>query len=176
MVMLQVLKIEAIGQLYAKHKVFFYRQIMKNNVTQEILKFLQCHYETCSAPVESLVKQLRILSGVVKDENCLTNLKVTIVKIEEIYKCANKGLLDSIEFIIQNTMKNSNYVEMIKFLESFLNYKKYANKPLYVVYNWLTNAHPQEGEADGSWELQQGLNPDDTILGIACNTGRNVDM
>ena len=73
-------------------------------------------------------------------------------------------------------MKNTNYIEMIKFLKSFLNYKNYANKPLHDFYNWLTNAHPQEGEADGSWELQQGLNPDDTILGIACNTGRNVDM
>ena len=44
----------------------------------------------------------------------------------------------------------------------------------YVVYNWLTNGDSQKGESGGSWELQQGLNPDDTILGIACNTGRNV--
>ena len=69
-------------------------------------------------------------------------------------------------------MKDNNYVEMIKFLESFLNYKNYVKEPVYVVYNWLTNVDPQEGEADGSWELQQGLNPDDTILGIACSTGR----
>ena len=71
-------------------------------------------------------------------------------------------------------MKDNNYVEMIKFLESFLNYKNYVKEPVYVVYNWLTNVDPQEGEADGSWELKQGLNPDDTILGIACNTGRNL--
>jgi len=42
---------------------------------------------------------------------------------------------------------------------------------LYVGYNWLENFGAQEGEASGSWELQQSLNPDDTILGIACNTG-----
>ena len=71
-------------------------------------------------------------------------------------------------------MKDNNYIEMINFLESFLNYKKYVKEPFYVVYNWLTNVDSQKGESGGSWELQQGLNPDDTILGIACNTGRNV--
>ena len=118
-----------------------------------------------------MVKQLKILNRVVKEVNCLVNLKTTINKIEKIYKCENKGLLDSIEFIILNTMKNNIYVEMIKFLESFLNYKNYVKEPLYVVYNRLTNFDVQEGEACGSWELQQGLNPDDTILRIACNTG-----
>ena len=113
-------------QLYAKQKIFFYRKILKNNVTQRILEFLHGHYETCTAPVESLVKQLRILNGAVKDINCLVNLKTTRNKIEKIYKCKNKGLLESIEFIILNFMKNNNYAEMIKFLESFLNYKTYV--------------------------------------------------
>ena len=76
------------------------------------------------------------------------------MKIEKIYMCENKGLLDLIDFIIKNSMKDNNYVELRKFLESFLNYKNYVKEPVNVVYNWLTNADPQEEEADGSWELQ----------------------
>ncbi len=63
---------------------------------------------------------------------------------------------------------------MNKFLECFLNYKNYVKEPLYVVYNRLTNFDVQEGEACGS--KSQGLNPDDTILGIACNTGWNMEF
>jgi len=33
------------------------------------------------------------------------------------------------------------------------------------LYRWLANFG-----ASGSWELQQSLNLDDTILGIACNS------
>ena len=54
-------------------------------------------------------------------------------------------------------MKDNNYVEMIKFLESFLNYRNYVKEPLYFVYNWLTNVDSQEGESGGSWELQKGF-------------------
>ena len=63
-------------------------------------------------------------------------------------------------------MKDNKYVEIIKFLDSLLNYRYYNNRPLYVVDNWLTAVGPQEGEAGGTWELQKCLNPDDSILGV----------
>jgi len=61
-----VLKVEAIGQLYARCKIFFYQQIFENSVTQRILEFLHGRYKKFTAPVEFLNKQLRILNGVNK--------------------------------------------------------------------------------------------------------------
>jgi len=44
----QALKVEAIGRFYAQHKIFFYRKILKNSVTQRIPELLRGHYETCT--------------------------------------------------------------------------------------------------------------------------------
>ena len=61
-------------------------------------------------------------------------------------------------------MKDNKYIEMIVFLYSFLKYINFSNKQLYFVYNWLTDVDPQEGNANGIWELQQCLIPDDSIF------------
>ena len=172
----QVLRVESMRQLYAKHKIFFYRQIRCNSVTNAIFESLQGHYEHCKAPMDSLVDQLRKINVLTGDANCLLDLNGTIKMIEKLYKCVNNGLMDSLNFLITNTLKTNNYIDMIRCLESFLNYQNYANRPLYVVYNWLPALDPQEGEANGSCGLQQGLNPDDSILGIACESiGRPVN-
>ena len=51
----QAMKIEAIGQLYAKHKIFFLKQIKDNSETQQNVRVsIQGHYEnvqsTCRFP------------------------------------------------------------------------------------------------------------------------------
>ncbi len=59
-------------------------------------------------------------------------LNGTIEKIEKLYKCMNNGLMDSLNFIITNNLKLSDFIDMIKGMKCFLNYRNYTIEPLYV--------------------------------------------
>ena len=117
----QVLKIESMEQLYAKHKIFCYRQIKNNQMTSEILNYLRQHYENNVISEHSFVKQLRKVDEQINSTDCCSNTKDSIKKIEQLYKCENTGLTDSLKFIIEY----KSYIELIKQLELILNYKNY---------------------------------------------------
>ena len=166
----QVLKIESMMQLYAKHKIFFYRQIKCNSVTNAVFVWLHCHYKKSKASIESLIDQVNKISKQLKVDNCLANIQDTIKKIELMDKCVNKGLMDSINFLITNTIKDNEYKKMIESLNVFLNYQNYKDKPLYVVYSWLPEQDTLGGRTSGSWEEQRDLEPGDSIVGIVYET------
>ena len=119
----QVLKVESMKQLYYKHKIFMYKQVVNNTVSSEIFFFLKDYYDGIKA-VDSLIKQLKEVEVSTKTEDSLSDLKKTMKKIEGLNICQNKGLLDSIDF---NT-KMTNYIEQKNLMESFLRYKNFVDK------------------------------------------------
>ena len=168
----QVLKVESMKQLYSKHKLFMYKQVMNNAVTSEVFAFLREHYVGNKSPVDSLITQLKEVGVLTKTEDCLADLRGTMKKIESLNKCMNKGLLDSIDFITKMT----NYIEQKKLMESFLRYENFVDKPVYVRCIWLPGTDPEDGVGIESWEFQQSLNPGDSVCEVAClNIGMTVD-
>ena len=81
-----------------------------------------------------------------------------IKKIENLNSCDNKGLTDSINFIITETSKQNNYIDMIKCLDILLNYQNYAKNPLYFINN-VPILSSLQGESDGDLGIQQILDP-----------------
>ena len=165
----QVLKVESMKQLYYKHKIFMYKQVVNNTVSSEIFFFLKDHYDGIKAPIDSLIRQLKEVEVSTKTEDSLSDLKKTMKKIEGLNICQNKGLLDSIDFITKMT----NYIEQKNLMESFLRYENFVDKPLYLRCNWLPGSDPNGGMVVGNWELQLSLNPGDSVCEVACF---NMDM
>ena len=125
-----VLRIESINELYLKHKIFFYKQIIKNDLTISIFNFLEEHYKNKKSCDDSFVKQIQMVNKSIETENCLLNLKETIRKIENIFVCSNLGLTDTIKFIIIDFEKNRNFDNMKYLLSNFLNYNNYLDQNL----------------------------------------------
>ena len=139
-------------------------------VTNTVFESLRVYYKRYKAPIESLNNQLKKIGKQLNIEDCLININSTINKIESLYKCVNKGLVDSIDFLITNTKNDNKYKEMITCLEGLLCYQNYVDKELYVVYNWVPAHDASEERIYGSWHEQRGLEPGDSILGIVCQT------
>ena len=120
------LHIESIQQLYYKHKVFFIKQIYKNELTFNTFNYLLEYYKNTKINCKnSFIKQIFDLNILINVENCLDNLCDTIKKIESMFVVENKGLLDSIQFVIDCFSNNRNYIEMRKLLNILLNYEFY---------------------------------------------------
>ena len=138
------------------------RQVRNNTLTQEIFEFLQIAYNDKKASNESLVAQLEAVGNLIKKEHYLTNHKETIKNIEEIFAFTNIGILHSIKFII-NILS---YIDQKRLLEMYLNYENYANKPLFIVNNWLSVEDLEDGGTIVGWKSQQSLNPDNLMCGL----------
>jgi hypothetical protein len=121
------IKIESIEQLYFKHKLFFYKQICKNNISFSLFEYLDRYYsiENNSNNKNTFFKQLndvKEFSGIIDVKE---NLNETIKVIEIKSKCLNAGLIDSLLFIMNNLKFTRDYVEMISLLTGLLDYKCY---------------------------------------------------
>ena len=121
------LRIESIQQLYYKHKIFFVKQIYKNELTFNIFNYLIEYYRVATSK-NSFIKQIYEINNVISVNNCLENLKESIKKIEELFNIVNLGLLNSIQFVINFFYTNRNYIEMYKSLNTLLNYENYRTK------------------------------------------------
>lgn len=163
--LLQVLKVESVRQLYNKHKIFMYKQAMNNSVTSEILEFLYEHYTYNKPPASSIIAQLREVETLIKIENCTLDLKTTIQKIENMNKCQNIGLLDSIEFINKNI---TCYVQKKKLLEMLLNYENFTHKQEYLMLTWLPEKDPENLTLGVGEELWWSLDPGGSFCESAC--------
>ncbi len=88
----------------------------------------------------------------------------TMKKIEGLNICENKGLLDSIDFITKMT----NYIEQKNLMESFLRYKNFVDKTLYLRCSRLPGSDPNEGMVIGDLKLQLSLNLGNSVCEVAC--------
>ena len=120
-----VLKIESINELYLKHKIFFYKQVVKNDLTNSLFSFLREHYKSHKACDDCFTNQVQSVNKAIGSEDCLVNIKETIKNIENLFICNNCGLLDSIKFILNNFELNRNFIELKFLLNNLLNYNNY---------------------------------------------------
>ena len=73
------LRIEHFEQLYLKHKIFFLKQIAKNELTRTIFSFLNNHYNVSNLPRASFSYQLKQVADITRVVatiyNCGSQLK-----------------------------------------------------------------------------------------------------
>ena len=120
------LRIESIQQLYYKHKVFFVKQIYKNELTFKSFNFLLDYYKNSKTNCKnSFIKQIFDLNTLLDVDSCLSDMNCTIKKIEKLFIIENIGLLNSIQFVIDCFYFNRNFIEMKVLLNNLLNYKNY---------------------------------------------------
>ena len=111
--LIEALKIQSIQELYTRHKIYFYKQIQKNELTNDVFNYLKSFYSTqINAPKSSFVNQLEIVDKIVNIANCHMKQKATLEKIEKIFSLSNQGVIDSIKFIFYQFFENRNFVQM----------------------------------------------------------------
>lgn len=94
------IKLESIKQIYFKHKIFFLKQIFKNDLCKEIFNELRSKKIKFLRFNNSFVKQLDDLEKKIF-VNCTDyDYDILIKSIESQFRCVNKGLVDSIVYIL----------------------------------------------------------------------------
>ena len=117
------LKIESIKQIYMKHKIFAYNQLQRNQTTKELFREFKVMYDIgiIAKSNQSLFKQLEDISkefGLEYANNSSSMIKV----IDNLVKCTNTGLVDSVKFLIVNLNSDNQFSMNIKLLTNLLKY------------------------------------------------------
>ena len=127
--LLTCLKIESIKELYHKHKLFMAKQLKSNEFTNKLFNNLIKVYSNklfrCNN--DSIIKQISIVNKILKIENCLINITNSIIRLSSEFRFNEKGILDSINFLLSIFNKDTNFSDKIKILEGLLDYKNYRN-------------------------------------------------
>jgi len=102
--------LDSIKALYCKHKIFFLRHLMKNNVCTEIFNYLKGYYSKFDQTNTSFCKQIDFLNKKLYIDCTLYNYKTSLEIIEHHFKPKNQGLIDSIKYVINMiaTIMNQN--------------------------------------------------------------------
>ena len=70
----QCLKLDSINTIYLKHKIYFYRQIMNNELASSVFNYLKSFYnEKVKAHVHSFVNQLEIVNKRIDVNDCTSD-------------------------------------------------------------------------------------------------------
>ncbi|CAF1122142.1 unnamed protein product [Brachionus calyciflorus] len=99
----EALKLESVGQIYYKHKIFFFEQILRS--CKDVLfhiretQILSKKNTSFCAQLKCLEKRLFI--------NCFDyELKIVKALIEFSYKNLNSGLVESVKFVVNKICQN----------------------------------------------------------------------
>jgi hypothetical protein len=99
--LLDALSISKITKLYYKFKFLFRTQIKKNYFVENFYSKLKTHYLTVKPPKQSYINQYNELSKIINTVNLNEiNRKDFYSKLELIFSEKNKGLVDSVRFIV----------------------------------------------------------------------------
>lgn len=106
----EAVRLESISKIYFKHKIFFLKQIKNNEVCSNLFKSLRQENELkFRRDDSSFVKQLSIIEREIKIDVLDYSNDLTLELIDNLFKCNNQGLIDSIKyyiFLIENQMDN----------------------------------------------------------------------
>jgi len=81
----QCLKLDSINTIYLKHKIYYFRQILCNELNNNIFKYLRIFYnEKVKAHVHSFINQLEIVNKKTKMNDCIADTKNTIGIIDNL--------------------------------------------------------------------------------------------
>jgi hypothetical protein len=98
--LLNALRIEKIPEIYHKHKIYFFRQIMMNRLTKKVYETLKKHYTDKKIPKTSFVKQLQIVNSEVGYAVTPETYKQFLIDFSNKFKCENIGLCESVVFYL----------------------------------------------------------------------------
>ena len=111
------------SRIYSKHKLFFYKQIKKNELSKSIYDYLKKYYSfQLNIPNYSFIKQLNTINNLLHEQDCTVNLKKSFYLIDDVYKNKNTGLNDTINVILFNFFINRDYHHMIYELNNYLSF------------------------------------------------------
>ena len=115
------LKIDSIEQLYLKHKVYMYKQIKLNIISNAIfLKLKSLYDQKVLLKENSFFGQLEDVKKITGTEGDL-NPNVTLKLIQDLVKCENAGLLDSVKYMVNN-IKDGDFSINLNILYNLLKY------------------------------------------------------
>ena len=95
----KVIKIDSIKQLYMKHKMFFLKQLMNDKVCKDVLLYLKGYYRTFDRQNTTFCKQLDYVGKKIFIDCAEYSGNISLALIDDLFKCKNDGLVDSIKFI-----------------------------------------------------------------------------
>jgi len=96
--LLNVLRVEKIEEIYIKHKLYFFKQIMSNMLTRDVFLFLKEFYPRNKAPQESYNRQIELVDRRIGFAVTLETCNLALSIISKKFSCRNLGLIDSIYF------------------------------------------------------------------------------
>jgi hypothetical protein len=106
--LLNVLKVEKISEIYLKHKFYFYKQIMHNDLTRNVFSYLNEFYSPGKSKKHSYISQISNVDMQVGFSCSVEAGRVYLEKIESLFKCPNEGLCDTLLFHLNELDKNKN--------------------------------------------------------------------
>jgi hypothetical protein len=121
----KVLQIESIKALYMKHKIFMYKQVKSNELSNHVFEKTKKLYIEGSIKLNNnnLLKQIYSVNKELSTTDCLTDPVKAIKEIGFGHQCDNSGLLDSIKYILNNYNTDVFYNDKVRILKGLLNYE-----------------------------------------------------
>lgn len=115
--LLECLGIESINQLYIKHKLFFYFQLINNKLSNYVFISLNQYFKKQNSNNNSFIIQFNKVNKYNFEE---FNKKENVKKINTIFECKNKGLCDTINFIFHNFFNSICIINELNLLKLLL--------------------------------------------------------
>ncbi|RNA23986.1 RNA-directed DNA polymerase from mobile element jockey [Brachionus plicatilis] len=102
------ISLDSVKKLYYKHKIFFLRHMMKNELCSKTFEYLQSHYEKFDKYNTSFCKQISNLSNTIYVDYTKFSYKTVLDIIDYHFKYPNQGLIDSINYLLFKIVSNMN--------------------------------------------------------------------
>jgi hypothetical protein len=104
--LLNVLKVEKITEVYLKQKIYFFKQVMLNNLTKNVFESLHEYYSMRVTPRESFCKQLELVNRQINFTTSLVCYKESLKALNNIFKCKNLELCDGVSRLLYEMDSN----------------------------------------------------------------------
>ena len=92
----QCLSVDQIPQLYFKHKLYGFKQILLNPYSCLVFNWLSNYYANSKPPEQSYFHQISVLNNYTDMDDTLTNIKETRLKIDTLFRSDDTDLVESV--------------------------------------------------------------------------------
>ena len=106
--LLEAMEICSIKELYLKHKLLFYNQVIRNGVTAAVFEELSVLYRGASRVGHSYFNHLAGLGGLLGHEVDRQTLDQAKLELRSKFSATNLGLVDSIRVLLKDWWDNPN--------------------------------------------------------------------
>ena len=106
----RALRIEHFEQLYLKHKIFFLKQIVKNELTHNIFSFLDSFQKDLKSSVSSFSYQLKQVKDITRVEATIYNCGAQLKWLDEHFASGENEIHNNLVEVLNNYDINRFYV------------------------------------------------------------------